>query len=126
MGEKNYFSCKKIEKMKKLIKESLIKEETKYLEYWEWYKKYKELVSRKPWVKTIMEDILRASVSTQIYLIREDKRGDVEEVAFWFNHTGSLSAYLWKSEQVEMLLKHKVIIEFPGNQDYGFVISIKD
>ena len=86
------------------------------------FQQYEMIIESKPWVKTIIEDILLI-----VPRYRLDKI-DIEEnrVSMWISKFGSMGIYFRRPEEIELLLKHKVSIQVPGNQEYGFSLSIND
>ena len=112
--------------MKNLVKESLNEDE--YDDTASNFKRYEEIVSRKPYVKEIVEDILSCSPRYRIDKVDEDDKG---RITLWISKSGSMTVYFTKPEEIQyglndLLLKHKVSIQVPGNQDYGFTISIRN
>jgi hypothetical protein len=86
------------------------------------FQQYEMIIESKPWVKTIIEDILLI-----VPRYRLDKI-DIEEnrISMWISKFGSMGIYFRRPEEIELLLKHKVSIQVPGNQEYGFSLSIND
>lgn len=101
----------------KLVKEFINEEHLSYVDN---FKKYKEILIKYPYLKNILEDILYCNVNHQIYQIKEDN----DSLSIWFNASGSLSLYFNNSEKSKLLEKYRVSIQFPGNQEYGFSVSI--
>ena len=103
----------------KLVKETINESSNDYMAQRE---KYNEIVSRKPYMKTILEDILKTTPEYRLSQIREDEN----RIVFWFANSGSMALYFGYAEHLKLMTKYDVYIQVPGNQTYSFSVSINN
>jgi hypothetical protein len=84
------------------------------------YDAYKEAVAMFPVIKEILEDILGTTPQYRIVHMNQDHN----RMTFWFSKYGSMQLSCRSQADLETLFNHKVTIQYPGNQDYGFSISM--
>lgn len=82
------------------------------------YKVYQEIIKQHPHVKTILEGIFTAP-KYAINDIKVSKYSHNKSVVFYMNQSCSVESFFMKT-----LIKHDVSIQFPGNTDYNFSVSI--
>jgi hypothetical protein len=88
---------------------------------------YKKLIETRPFIKEILEDILQITPEWHLTGINKySYHGRNIMFTFFLVSWGSMSLYIRKKNNINLLLKHEVDIQYPGNKDYGFSISIKD
>ena len=112
------------EKSKEQKKEDMLYPElatgNKKLEPHENYQLYKKIIVIFPHIKEIFENTYQIYPNYQIEKI---SKGD-NAITFWLNKSGSCSIYYNNKKKLELLEKYKVSFQVPGNQEYGFSISI--
>lgn len=105
--------------MKKVVRENINESDT--LEHnLKNYESYKEAISMFPFIKDILEDILGTTPQYRLIQMNQDH----QRMTFWFSKYGSMQLSCRSEADMEMLMNHKVTIQYPGNQDYGFSISM--
>ena len=85
---------------------------------------YKKLIEKHPYIEEILE-VLETSPEHRLEGINKYTRMGkaLQHWHFYFSRHGSLYFHSEISNS-ELLKKHKVSIQIPGNQNYGFSISI--
>ena len=88
---------------------------------------YRRLVSERPYIKIILEDIL--GTSPQNYRIQQINKNPWSKretnFTFYFEQYASFTVY-FNNEKTELLVKHNVSMQAPGNSDYCFSVSMSD
>lgn len=84
------------------------------------YDSYKEAVKMFPFIKDILEDILGTTPQYRLVQLSQDHN----RMTFWFSKYGSMHLSCRSEADMETLINHKVTIQYPGNQEYGFSISM--
>jgi hypothetical protein len=84
------------------------------------YDSYKEIISEFPVVKEILEDILGTVPQYRIIQVNHIRN----RIVFYFSKYGSMQLSCRSQADLETLYNYKVSIQYPGNQDYGFSVSI--
>lgn len=84
------------------------------------YDSYKEAVAMFPVIKEILEDILGTTPQYRIIQVNHIRN----RIVFYFSKYGSMQLSCRSQADLETLYNYKVSIQYPGNQDYGFSVSI--
>ena len=84
------------------------------------YDKYVAIIDKYPYVKTIVEDILKCTPEYRIKKINVN----TDKVNIWFTSAGSMIMFFGNYRNVELMSKHEVFIQVPGNGDVAFSLGI--
>lgn len=79
---------------------------------------YKELINKYPYMNEIFEKHLYIAPQYALHSIWDQDH----RTTFYFNQ--SMSVDFGNKETSELLIRYNVSIQFPGNQDYNFSISV--
>jgi len=90
---------------------------------------YHKLIQERPYIKIILEDIL--GTSPQNYRIQQINKNpwsarETNFVFYFEQHSSFMLTFNNKPETAELLLKHRVNIQLPGNSDYSFSVTMYD